>query len=214
MSATGPTPHPSIATATTETSSRDVTTIEASEAVDGYPPKRRRKDIRACGACRRSKVKCNGDKPCARCARNQSDCVYLEVAKDPTTERVESLEAEVLYLKSSLKQVQSSLAGSAPVSGSHQGLSRTLWGAAPPPGLRMNEAFADQLRLDHLSENGSSPLEFSSAASVRYDDARGFGHRSTQGGWTPVSPLRTRPHLNVVQKGFVTEQQASIWFRL
>ncbi|RJE22798.1 hypothetical protein PHISCL_04856 [Aspergillus sclerotialis] len=33
---------------------------------------------RACQACRRKKVKCDGEHPCQSCSRNQVDCVYAE----------------------------------------------------------------------------------------------------------------------------------------
>ncbi|OJJ01971.1 hypothetical protein ASPVEDRAFT_28596 [Aspergillus versicolor CBS 583.65] len=33
---------------------------------------------RACQACRRKKVKCDGEHPCQGCSRNQAECVYVE----------------------------------------------------------------------------------------------------------------------------------------
>ncbi|KAJ5619700.1 Transcription factor [Penicillium lagena] len=33
---------------------------------------------RACQACRRKKVKCDGEHPCESCTRNQAECVYVE----------------------------------------------------------------------------------------------------------------------------------------
>ncbi|OCL09622.1 hypothetical protein AOQ84DRAFT_403939 [Glonium stellatum] len=71
--------------------------------------KRKRRDIRACAPCRRSKVKCDGNRPCARCAHNSAGCVYHEVIKDPTTERIEALEAEIRALKSELEGVRGSI---------------------------------------------------------------------------------------------------------
>ncbi|KAJ0418270.1 hypothetical protein BJY00DRAFT_325113 [Aspergillus carlsbadensis] len=43
----------------------------------GPPRKRRRKYIaKACNECKRRKIKCNGEKPCVRCGRQQIGCVY------------------------------------------------------------------------------------------------------------------------------------------
>ncbi|PVH98088.1 hypothetical protein DM02DRAFT_673627 [Periconia macrospinosa] len=66
---------------------------------------RKRRAINACGGCRASKVRCDGQRPCARCTRNNTTCRYLEngsSTKDivtATTLRLEKLEAEVESLR-------------------------------------------------------------------------------------------------------------------
>lgn len=33
---------------------------------------------RACQACRRKKIKCDGEHPCQSCTRSKAECIYVE----------------------------------------------------------------------------------------------------------------------------------------
>ncbi|CAI6337590.1 unnamed protein product [Periconia digitata] len=72
--------------------------VEQQQQQEGHARKRRA--INACGLCRASKVRCDGQRPCARCTRNNTVCRYLDNGKDATTAlRLEKLEAEVESLR-------------------------------------------------------------------------------------------------------------------
>ncbi|QRD03763.1 hypothetical protein JI435_163710 [Parastagonospora nodorum SN15] len=60
---------------------------------------RKRRAINACVNCRASKVRCDGNRPCQRCHRNDADCQYYEVVQDEKVLRIERLEAEVASLR-------------------------------------------------------------------------------------------------------------------
>jgi len=60
---------------------------------------RKRRAINACVNCRTSKVRCDGNRPCQRCQRNDADCQYYEVVQDEKVLRIERLEAEVASLR-------------------------------------------------------------------------------------------------------------------
>lgn len=79
-------------------------------AVPQSPPEvkeeTRKRVQRACDACRIKKAKCDGDKPCLRCANEKQVCTYTQ-CKKPTgrvfsSEYVELLESKVNLLTSSL----------------------------------------------------------------------------------------------------------------
>ncbi|KAH2016483.1 hypothetical protein KXV97_002868 [Aspergillus fumigatus] len=66
---------------------------DASSRVVLAPPGKKRIP-RACSACRTSKVKCDGKRPCTRCNKLKKRCVFFHIPKDPATERLENVEAE------------------------------------------------------------------------------------------------------------------------
>ncbi|CDM31528.1 transcriptional regulator family: Fungal Specific TF [Penicillium roqueforti] len=61
---------------------------------------------KACSACRQSKVKCDGERPCTRCQKLEKQCVFFEIPKDPVSERIEGVESEVQYLRKQLDQMR------------------------------------------------------------------------------------------------------------
>ncbi|KAL2822407.1 C6 zinc finger domain protein [Aspergillus granulosus] len=61
---------------------------------------------KACSACRQSKVKCDGKRPCTRCEKLKKQCVFFEIPKDPVTERLESVESEVQRLQAQLADMR------------------------------------------------------------------------------------------------------------
>ncbi|KAL4953564.1 C6 zinc finger domain protein [Aspergillus filifer] len=64
---------------------------------------------KACSACRQSKVKCDGQRPCTRCEKLKKQCVFFEIPKDPATERIESVETEVRRLQEQLEEMRQML---------------------------------------------------------------------------------------------------------
>ncbi|KAK8158130.1 hypothetical protein BC567DRAFT_28335 [Phyllosticta citribraziliensis] len=71
------------------------------------PSAKRRKVPRNCGACRRSKVKCDREEPCSRCTKLRLPCQYFEVPQDPTAEKLKELEQEIHRLKTLIPQSES-----------------------------------------------------------------------------------------------------------
>ncbi|KAK0550233.1 hypothetical protein OC845_002763 [Tilletia horrida] len=43
---------------------------------DGPPPEKKRRILQACMACSAKRVKCDGQRPCSTCVRNQDSCAY------------------------------------------------------------------------------------------------------------------------------------------
>ncbi|KOS48286.1 hypothetical protein ACN38_g687 [Penicillium nordicum] len=79
------------------------------------PPTTGKKRIpKACGACRQSKVKCDGERPCTRCQKLEKQCVFFEIPKDPVSERIEGVESEVQYLRKQLDEIRELLQHSRP----------------------------------------------------------------------------------------------------
>ncbi|ORY10193.1 hypothetical protein BCR34DRAFT_588795 [Clohesyomyces aquaticus] len=76
---------------------------------------RKRRAINACVACRASKVKCDGERPCQRCALNRVTCQDHESSKDATTIRLEGLETELHALREGLMVLQHQAASPTPV---------------------------------------------------------------------------------------------------
>ncbi|KAL4965741.1 putative C6 transcription factor, partial [Aspergillus stella-maris] len=64
---------------------------------------------KACSACRQSKVKCDGKRPCTRCEKLKKQCIFFEIPKDPATERIESVETEVRRLQEQFEEMRQML---------------------------------------------------------------------------------------------------------
>ncbi|KAF3387012.1 hypothetical protein F1880_000268 [Penicillium rolfsii] len=67
---------------------------------------------RACQACRKKKVKCDGEHPCQSCTRNKAECVYIEPhgnARQADPQYVSKLESRILLLEQRLRQQSLSL---------------------------------------------------------------------------------------------------------
>lgn len=186
------------------------------QVVDGRSLKRKRRDMKACASCRRSKVKCDGNKPCTRCATGDIQCVYPDVYKDPTTERLESLEREVLSLKSQLKAIQSQTSATSP------GSCKESWG---PTTVRISTgAVGNPIAIPSIrgtrttlpiQDESMSPESFSLGCSNFFHQ---LGQTPLELGWAAKKGWRAfqrqekdLPH--VVARGLVSEQQASNWFQ-
>ncbi|PLB46869.1 C6 zinc finger domain protein [Aspergillus steynii IBT 23096] len=61
---------------------------------------------KSCTNCRQSKVKCDGKRPCTRCDKIKKKCVFFETPKDPTTQRLETVENEVQRLNEQLEELR------------------------------------------------------------------------------------------------------------
>lgn len=190
-------------------------TQNESQVLDGRPPKRKRRDMRACASCRRSKVKCDGNKPCTRCSTANTLCMYPDIFKDPTTERLESLEREVHLLKSQLETVQSHTSAPTPGSGRESWGHTTVCvstGIVDSP-LVMPSIQGTQTTLPAQDES-VSPESFSlgSSAFINHFGQANLGLGVTKKGWRAFQ-RQDSDMPNVVARGIISEQQASSWFQ-
>ncbi|KAF2015165.1 hypothetical protein BU24DRAFT_442242 [Aaosphaeria arxii CBS 175.79] len=153
---------------------------------------RKRRAINACTTCRASKVRCDGSRPCQRCARNNTDCVYYDGAKDPTLMRVEKLEAEVNALKTGLEEAidvsRRELLPRTPIS-SHTNVSPEGGSTLQPNlpvGTITNQAFSGYaVSLPNLAHGLPSTLVMNATGTT----------------------------CNAVEKGLISWEQASFWYQ-
>ncbi|KAJ6115598.1 hypothetical protein N7523_006015 [Penicillium sp. IBT 18751x] len=126
---------------------------------------------RACQACRRKKIKCNGENPCLSCTRIKAECVYIEPHGNPCLvdpQYVVKLEKRIAVIEEQLRQQSS--AGEhreSLVSSQHTGTSPAeddfessdfSWSSAPAPDgalLEHPETF-QTLFTDALSRTADS----------------------------------------------------------
>ncbi|KAL4981742.1 hypothetical protein BDW68DRAFT_196104 [Aspergillus falconensis] len=73
------------------------------------PPPSMKRIPKACSACRQSKVKCDGKRPCTRCEKIKKQCIFFEIPKDPVAERLESVESELRRLQGQLDEMKQML---------------------------------------------------------------------------------------------------------
>ncbi|KAF2733372.1 hypothetical protein EJ04DRAFT_273524 [Polyplosphaeria fusca] len=135
------------------------------------PRARKRRAVNACATCRNSKVKCDGERPCQRCTRNQARCEYYDTVKDPTVLRIEALEAEVVAVKAGLENFRGQSIGSVSI---------------PSPQTSVS--------APSLVTARSAPTA-AACTSAR------------------VTATTAAASENAVQKGLITIDQASFWFR-
>jgi hypothetical protein len=171
--------------------------------------KRRRRDIRACASCRRSKVRCDGNKPCTRCARIKSECFYVDIIKDPVTQRMEALEAEIRSLKSDQERRRnnSSSAGSGisiPTSAVDSGSGRLVAQNGMHMEFHEDRAGMSAMQSADVNQGNSGSISHPSMVGSEELDARS---RWSMFQWSSPSTL------NAVQRGIVSEHQAFVWFQ-
>lgn len=192
--------------------------LDGADDANARPLKRKRRDMKACASCRRSKVKCDGNRPCRRCANASVECIYPEVYKDPTTERLESLEQDVLSLKIKMENIPSPASVPTPVSW------QDSWASAPSS-VTTNPVDNPMALLSVHSRTSAQAT--TSAFSQSKNFLVGSSLYETQLGSTLVSgrsgslekkrwrafqwPAKDLP--NVVARGLVSEQQAQTWFQ-
>ncbi|KAL6876275.1 hypothetical protein HDV57DRAFT_157780 [Trichoderma longibrachiatum] len=81
-------------------------------------PRIRKKRIpKSCSACRRSKAKCDGKRPCSRCGDLKKICTFIDPPRQPHELRIEELEQQVATLKERLRA--KSLVQSTPIEAGH-----------------------------------------------------------------------------------------------
>lgn len=91
-------------------------------------PRIRKKRIpKSCNACRRSKAKCDGKRPCSRCCELKKICAFIDPPKEAHQLRIEELEQQVAALKDQLRRTSSTQTGSQ-IETSHTNLSQHLGG--------------------------------------------------------------------------------------
>ncbi|KAH7370946.1 C6 zinc finger domain protein [Rhexocercosporidium sp. MPI-PUGE-AT-0058] len=63
------------------------------------PNAKKRRILKACTACRTSKLRCDGGKPCTRCRKANAWCDYVKTADDALAEKLARLEEELAALR-------------------------------------------------------------------------------------------------------------------
>ncbi|CEL09281.1 Putative C6 zinc finger domain protein [Aspergillus calidoustus] len=117
---------------------------------------------KACSACRQSKVKCDGKRPCTRCEKLKKQCVFFEIPKDPVTERLESVESEVQRLQAQLADMRQMLRGNS----QPQNDTDTHVLAGIEPFSQLQPTDPDPAQQCRGSVSLISPRQISAAASV------------------------------------------------
>jgi hypothetical protein len=64
---------------------------------------------KACGACRSSKVRCDGRQPCSRCQNLRKECTYTERPTNPNEDRFERVEQDIQRLNEHIVGLQRQL---------------------------------------------------------------------------------------------------------
>ena len=151
---------------------------------------------KACGACRQSKVRCDGEKPCTRCSNLKKECKYDERPRDPTEDRFQRLEQEVFDFRAQL----SILASRPPLPGSD----------GPLPHGNMSP------QATHMVVNGplsASPVAAQSvpAASVT-SPLSSTSEQKTRKRKRSQLQLRQDAPLDFVSRGLLSETQARSFF--
>ncbi|KAJ5947173.1 hypothetical protein N7466_000188 [Penicillium verhagenii] len=148
---------------------------------------------KACSACRQSKVRCDGDRPCGRCQKLDKQCVFFEIPKDPVSERLEGVESEVQYLRRQLSEMQA-LINQNHISPTPQFQEQEF--ESPPPQLHDHE---DQPRRGSVCTSSCSQFahphqQEGTGAITAHQDSTDYIHSSTnyQRSMPTVSPNESR----------------------
>jgi Fungal Zn(2)-Cys(6) binuclear cluster domain len=155
---------------------------------------------KACGSCRQSKVRCDGQKPCARCENLKKECNYIERPKDATEDRFERLELEVMNLKDQVSRLQN-----------HQ------TSPSCQHGLMRNGSARSAETAPHTASHQIAILPFTASPTAQTTVAVTSPVSSTN---DQISRKRKRSQLQVRQeaaadfvvKGLITEEQARSCF--
>lgn len=102
------------------------------------PAAKKRRIPKACASCRRSKLRCDEQRPCSRCINAGTECIYYARPKDPMAERMMALESQVSELTERLEAASSSTSPSIP----------------PGPVQSMNVQGAQHASVTSMSEPG------------------------------------------------------------
>ncbi|KAL2812736.1 hypothetical protein BJX63DRAFT_239049 [Aspergillus granulosus] len=131
----------------------------------------------ACERCRRRKIRCDGETPCATCRRFRINCVRIQKNDTHALEtRVRQLEAQIAELTSGLAGVQPQ-DPNVPVSPQWTPDIRLITDfSSPGPALAIDQQFSP------FAGSPSSPIEIPSIQVVDYADAS-----------SPVSPVSISP---------------------
>lgn len=117
---------------------------------------------KACGACRQSKLRCDGERPCGRCDKLGKDCVYLPRPIDPSENRFQRLEAEIAQLRGQVATLSQQLQyGSVPVGTSNAFVMPTPT-LQPPVTVQ-----SDQISPSAQSGSMASPVSVVGSAGTR-----------------------------------------------
>ncbi|KAL7896862.1 hypothetical protein HDV63DRAFT_73415 [Trichoderma sp. SZMC 28014] len=76
------------------------------------PRIRKKRTPKSCGACRRAKARCDGNRPCSRCCYLKKTCAFIDPPKEAHQLRIEELEQQVAALKDQLRKSSTAQIGS------------------------------------------------------------------------------------------------------
>lgn len=164
---------------------------------------------KACAACRQSKVRCDGLKPCSRCRNHRKECNYAERPRDPVDERFERLEQEIYTLREQIANLQT-----------QQILHTSVRAPLDLSPISVRENGDPQGHASHPSQPGAtstphalatSPTATSTApvaspVSLSNDQ---FGRKRKRSGLQ----MRQEPPVDFVRKGLLNEDHARSCFK-
>ncbi|PYH82143.1 C6 zinc finger domain protein [Aspergillus uvarum CBS 121591] len=188
---------------------------------------------KACSACRQSKVRCDGKRPCSRCKRSCKPCIFYEIPKDPTTERLETVESEVQRLRAQIEAMAELLRLSTQQSQA-EGLGQVQH--AQSQFMEQHRAYPAEAAFpapNHaVSDPGGIPMLFAAATSALNSERGSEFHPQRGLSASSQSPsvmdtetarpfkrkrsgfeVKEEPILDFVSKGLMTADQAIACFR-
>ncbi|OJJ03966.1 hypothetical protein ASPVEDRAFT_54239 [Aspergillus versicolor CBS 583.65] len=154
---------------------------------------------KACSACRQSKVKCDGKKPCTRCEKLKKQCVFFEIPKDPATERIESVESEVRRLQDQLEEMKQMISARSQQALSGSGVGAGLSVSVQQPSVSPPQVVGDG--AEFLAPDVRVP------AVQRLQDLQGDVYRPPKRRRTGFE-VREEPISDFISKGLITMDYA------
>lgn len=167
---------------------------------------------KACGACRSSKVRCDGLQPCSRCQNLRKECNYAERPPNPNEDRFERVERDVKRLSQHLMSLQDQLSalvnGNSPTQFDVAPPSKSAYGSNVPPATHVLPSPRPNPSIQSVasaSPAATSTATFASPLSLPHDQpARKRKKTGLQ--------IRRESPLDFVAKGLLTYEDARTCF--
>jgi len=161
------------------------------ETEAGPEPKKRRV-LKACTACRNSKLRCDGGKPCARCRKANAWCDYVKTVDDALIEKVARLEEELAVLQNSAPDTSTAVTL---LQLQQQQQIQNGMSMSPPPSSSYNQG---QLHFG----NAGSPSSMHSSSRVQVMPPPAFDHQPLVQEGTAYSATQPAMNLKRKRRGF------------
>lgn len=217
--------------------------MESPADADGQQPAKKRRIPKACASCRRSKLRCDEQRPCTRCIQSGIDCVYFDRPKDPTVERFERIELALGGISDHLSTLSNaSSTGAASPATTYQASSadgRSVLGYFASAARDSSTAAAPVSQYDaNQASPSASHSSISLASNVGADRSLSWSRRAAglssepiiqaspigSNGYPPSGSvrrnagiadftLRDPSNVDLVTTGFVSEQDAQSYFQ-